>query len=215
MLMHRYVKKTEKKKISVKDDIWNSFESFEESRKNIDVLSGGGSEDNEICKFCNQSSLINHTSEGIIICGNEKCGYINDIIIDSKAEWRYYGVSDSKCSDPTRCGLPTNSLLPASSLGSIVLCNGRSTYEMRKIKKYHTWNAMPYKERSLYGVFDTMNVRAVNNGISPCIVEDAKRMYKQLSEHRISRGATRQGLIASCIYIACKLKNVQKRKRNC
>lgn len=205
------MKKTTKKKcFSVNDNIWESFNSFEDSKKKIDISEDEESEDNEICKFCNQSTLINHINEGLSICSNEECGYVNDCIIDSKAEWRYYGVSDSKCSDPTRCGLPTNSLLPESSLGSIVLCNGRSTYEMRKIKKYHTWNAMPYKERSLYGVFDTMNVRAVNNGISACIVEDAKRMYKKLSEHRISRGANRKGLIASCIYIACKLKKVPR-----
>lgn len=197
-------------KLSVNDNIWESFNSFEASKREKNILEGEISEDNEICKFCNQSTLINITSEGISLCTDENCGAINDVIIDSKAEWRYYGISDSKCSDPTRCGLPTNLLLPESSLGSIVLCNGRSSYEMRKIKKYHTWNAMPYKERSLYGVFDTMTIRAVNNGISACIVEDAKLMYKKLSEHRISRGANRKGLIASCIYIACKLKKVPR-----
>ena len=44
-----------------------------------------------------------------------KCGNIKDVTLDYNAEWRYYGNEDSKMSDPTRCGLPTNELLPESS----------------------------------------------------------------------------------------------------
>ena len=35
-------------------------------------------------------------------------------------------------------------------------------------------------------------------------------MYKILSEAKISRGANRKGLIASCIYTACKIKKVPR-----
>ena len=81
---------------------------------------------------------------------------------------------------------------------------------MRKIRQYHTWNAMPYRERSLYNVFDTITLRAKNSGISTCIIEEAKTMYKLISENKISRGPNRKGLIASCIYIACKIKKVPR-----
>jgi len=162
----------------------------------------------DLCKFCDSDNLVNDETNGIKIC--KDCGKINDKIIDYGAEWRYYGVDDSKSSDPTRCGLPCNYLLPESSLGSVIGLSGNDSFEMRKIRKYHTWNAMPYKERSLYSVFDILTVRAVNNGIPACIIEDAKRMYKTLSEQKISRGSTRKGLIASCIYIACKLKKVPR-----
>ena len=85
--------------------------------------------------------------------------------------YRYLVSEDSKFSDPTRCGLPTNQLLPESSLGSTVSFKYGESYEMRKIRNYHLWNAMPYKERSLYNVFETLTVNATNNGISPSIVE--------------------------------------------
>ena len=35
-------------------------------------------------------------------------------------------------------------------------------------------------------------------------------MYKKLAETRISRGSNRKGIIASCIYKACKIKNVPR-----
>ena len=40
---------------------------------------------------------------------------------------------------------------------------------------------MPYKERSLYNVFDSIQVRAINNGIPLCIIDEAKNLYKQIS----------------------------------
>ena len=61
---------------------------------------------------------------------------INYEIIDSNPEWRYYGNDDSKYSDPTRVGLPTNALLPQSSLGSTISFKYGESYEMKKIRNY-------------------------------------------------------------------------------
>ena len=156
----------------------------------------------ELCSNCNESTIINNN--GQIIC--KHCGDINYEIIDSNPEWRYYGNDDSKYSDPTRVGLPTNALLPESSLGSTIGFRYGESYEMKKIRNYHLWNAMPYKERSLYNVFDSIHVRAINNGIPVCIIEEAKNLYKQISDVRIHRGSNRNGIIASCIYKACRLQ---------
>jgi transcription initiation factor TFIIB len=155
----------------------------------------------ENCTNCD-NELTN--IEGEMIC--EKCGIINYGLIDFNAEWRYYGSEDSKFSDPTRCGLPTNALLPESSLGSSISFKYGESYDMRKIRNYHLWNAMPYKERSLYNVFDAIQVRAINNGIPICIIEEAKLLYKKISEIRIHRGSNRSGIIAACVREACMLQ---------
>ena len=157
----------------------------------------------DICGNCKSDNLINDS--GQIICKN--CGNINYDIIDTNPEWSYYGSEDSKYSDPTRVGLPTNNLLPQSSLGSTISFRYGESYEMKKIRNYHLWNAMPYKERSLYNVFDNIQVRAINNGIPLCIIEEAKNLYKQISDVRIHRGSNRKGIIASCIYKACRLQD--------
>jgi len=157
---------------------------------------------NELCSKCKTGTIINNN--GQIICKN--CGDINYEIIDSNPEWRYYGNDDSKYSDPTRVGLPTNELLPESSLGSTISFRYGESYEMKKIRNYHLWNAMPYKERSLYNVFDSIQVIAINNGIPLCIIKEAHNLYKQLSDVRIHRGSNRSGIIAACIYKACRLQ---------
>jgi len=155
-----------------------------------------------ICNICNSNNLEELNSE--IIC--KDCGTILECVIDCGAEWRYYGSEDSKFSDPTRCGLPTNALLPQSSLGSTVCFKSGESYEMKKIRNYHLWNGMPYRERSLYNVFDSIQVIAINGGIPACIIEEAKFLYSKIAETRISRGANRKGIIATCIYKACLLQ---------
>jgi transcription initiation factor TFIIB len=81
---------------------------------------------------------------------------------------------------------------------------------MKLIRKYHMWNSMSYKERSLYNIFDSITVHAANNGIPTSIIEEAKVFYKKLSESRISRGDNRSGLIASSIYMSCKTNKVPR-----
>jgi transcription initiation factor TFIIB len=181
------------------------FDDLFDSLKPVKELPKSRSEE-EYCEKCDENSVINTCGE--FIC--HKCGNIKEMMIDSTAEWRYYGNDDSKSSDPTRCGMPTNSLLPQSSYGSTVSFRNNESFEMKKIRNYHGWNAMPYKERSLYNVFDTITVRAKNYGITPCIIEEAKIFYKKIAECKISRGANRKGLIASCIYKACKVKDVPR-----
>ena len=146
--------------------------------------------------------------DGNYIC--RKCNTIVERFIDMQAEWRYYGCEDSKVNDPTRCGMPVNELLPNSSLGSIISNQSNESYDMKLIRKYHMWNSMTYKERSLYNIFDSITVNAANNGIPTSIIEEAKALYKKLSESRISRGENRSGLIASSIYMSCKSNKVPR-----
>ena len=181
----------------LEDSIWDQFkEPVEELSETMN------------CTHC-KSDDLDIDKDGYLVC--KECHYIVSSIIDSNSEWRYYGNDDSKSNDPTRCGMPISSLLPQSSHGSIISSFYQSdSYEMKKMRKYHSWNAMPYRERSLWAVFDVLTQKASSNGIPTCIIEDAKKTYKAISENRISRGSNRLGLIASCIWGACKEKNVPR-----
>jgi transcription initiation factor TFIIB len=186
---------------NVNEELWAIFKPIQDSDEIKQVP-----KNIEMCSHCNSEDIITNNNE--IIC--ETCGTIQDEILSFDAEWRYYGPDDTKTSDPTRCGLPTNKLLPQSSHGSTIAYKWGETYEMRKIRNYHGWHAMPYKERSLYNVFETIQSKALLQGITPCIIEEAKVLYKIISEVKISRGQNRKGIIASCIYKACKIKDVPR-----
>ena len=194
------------------DSVWGLFNSFKDDGL-IPIQESDKDKDKEVhvvlekmrCKDCGNQEII--LEDGDYVC---KCGAFVCRFIDMTAEWRYYGAEDSKGADPTRCGLPTSDLLPGTALGSVIGYSKNESYDVRIMRKYHLWNSMNYRERSLFGIFDTLTTNATSNGIAKNIIEEAKVLYKKLSEMKISRGDNRCGLIASCIYVACKNNKVPR-----
>ena len=155
------------------------------------------------CDCCGFSLVV--TPEGFPACTNRSCGVIYTDTLDQSAEWRYYGADDSSSSDPTRCGMPINPLLKESSFGCKVLVNGKSTYEMRKIRRYTDWLGMPYKEKSQYDEFQRITILGSQGGIPKLIIDDAMRYHKKISEAKTFRGLNRDGIIAASIYVAARV----------
>ena len=160
------------------------------------------------CDNCHDETIKN--IKGELIC--TRCSKTSGIYIDSSAEWRYYGSEDSRSSDPNRGGMPTssNSLLKEFYLGSIISSRYNESYEMKIIRKRNIWISSCYREKSLITVFESMSSRAKKYGIPNCIIEEAKYIYKQVSELKISRGENRVGIIASCLYISCCTNNSRR-----
>jgi len=185
--------------LNTDDEIWSLM-------KELQVMDDIKADDEIPICGCGSTKIV--VEDCMQICA--ECSSIISKVIDNTAEWRYYG-GDSKCDDPSRCGLPTNSLLPKSSLGSMIGGNKYSSnYDIRLIRKYQMWNAMPYNERTLWNVFDKLTQVSLSNGIPQKIIDDAKVLYKRASEKKISRGDNKEGLIASCIYHACSLNNLPR-----
>ena len=157
------------------------------------------------CELC--GSGLSFGEDKFLTCSNVKCGTIYKDTLDQTAEWRYYGSEDNKSSDPTRCGMPVNPLLKESSYGCKVICNNRSTYEMRKIRRYTDWQSMPYREKSQYDEFERINIMARNAEIPKLIIDEALRHHKNISELKTFRGCNRDGVIAASIYIACRIND--------
>jgi transcription initiation factor TFIIB len=160
-------------------------------------------ENKKQCRECNSENIFKDKDEGYLTCLD--CGLRLEELVDNSPEWRFYGSADNKQSDPTRCGSVINPLLPKSSMGTIIA--GRGNYNMKKL---HGWNTMPYKERSLWLVFNIIQNNCINGDLPVCISDVAKVLYKDLSEKIISRGKVRKSLIACCVYFACKKKNVAR-----
>jgi hypothetical protein len=49
-----------------------------------------------------------------------------------------------------------NNLLPKSSLGSVIGGGKKDNIDMKRIRMYQMWNAMPYDERTLWNIFDKL-----------------------------------------------------------
>ena len=200
---------------TMNDDAWSLFDVLKEdlgsdnSRCGTPPTHAGTTnkeEDELVCESCKSKDII--IEDGQNVCKN--CCMIHSRIIDYGAEWRYYGVDDSRGEDPTRCGMPTNTLLPKSSLGSMVGGNRYENKDIRRIRQFQMWNSMPYWERELYRVFEKLSSATNNNGIPEKVLGDSKVLYSRASEMKISRGDNKEGLIASCIFYACAMNGVPR-----
>jgi transcription initiation factor TFIIB len=203
--------KSKKRRLTTinKVELWKIFDDEITNKSEQLECLFGSSGNRELCDHC-QCSLA-FSEEGFLVCTNNKCGIIYKDIVDQSAEWRYYGADDKQSSDPTRCGMPINPLLEASSYGCTILMNGHMTYEMRKIRRYAQWQSMPYKEKSQYDEFQIITTMAQNAGIPKMIIDDAIRYHKRISEFDVTfRGDNRDGILAASIYISCRINNLPR-----
>jgi transcription initiation factor TFIIB len=208
--------KTKKKKkestFFEKSKLWEIFDSDKKhlddssDMNNIDdesKLTCMYSSNNELCNLCNSQLMI--MDDGFPTCTSAMCGVMNRDILDYSPEWRFYGADDKNANDPTRCGNPINPLLMESSFGCKVLCGTKSSYEMKKIRKWTEWQSMPHKEKSLYDEFQFITIMAQNAGIPKIFIDDAMAIHKDISEQKMFRGMNRDGIKSASIYISCRL----------
>lgn len=140
----------------------------------------------------------------------KRCATSLGYSVTASAEYRWFGAED-RSPDPTRVGNPMNPLLPESSLGTRIIARPGEHRAMRKIRQYHLWNVMPYRERTLWNVFEGLQVRAANAGISSAIVEETKQLYAHVSPLCICRGPQKDALMAACLFESLKRHDTPRR----
>ena len=200
-------KKRRKNKIN-KKKLWDAFDNETIIDENTDLICMYERQKlapRDKCSLC--SSRLSMGADRFLICENKKCGVMYKDTLDESAEWRYYGAEDSGSKDPTRCGMPINPLLKESSYSCKVLCPGKSSYEMHKIRRYTDWQSMPYREKALYDEFQKIINIANINGIPKIIIDEAMKLHKKISEKKTFRGLNRDGIIAASIYISSRINN--------
>jgi transcription initiation factor TFIIB len=168
------------------------------------------------CETCDTKEfIVEDTSNGFMVC--TKCGQVLDGVMDFGPERHNY---ENDTTQDARTSMAVSKLLPTSSLGTQI-SGGNWKSHMRRL---HEWNIMPYKERSLSYVFKELGEKCKKANLLKCIEDDAKIMYKTISECKhakgknmgkniIIRGVNRKSLIAACIFFACRRKNMTRSPR--
>ncbi len=179
----------------------------------INLLKDEATEDDEktyetrddSCPICESSENIQHDRKNaIVVC--TKCGFVIDTIMDDNPEWRNY---EDDVADTSRCSHPVSYLLPQSSLGTTIGGKGKN-----RLKILHSWNTMPYKERSFNVILKKIEEICARGKISKNIEHDAKILCKQViqgtyvnegeEKNIIIRGLNRNSIIAGAIFFACR-----------
>lgn len=150
------------------------------------------------CDHCGKE-FDEFTIDDYLSC--KACGTVKDKILDSMAEYRYFQQED-RGGDPSRVGAPHDPRLPECSLGTFILGGGGKA--MYRIRKYHSWNMLTYKERSMLQIYERLNIIATNHGLSNKIIESTKNLYQQMIDVCDRRGLNRDCILASSLYTSLK-----------
>ena len=174
------------------------FKQIREPENTIleEKIEGFSDIENFKCPFCKESTLL--VEDGSFVCTS--CGKENGVIISDKQEWRSY--ADSYGGDTSRCGMPSNPLLPQSSLGTISTGNTKYGFSRMQIQ-----NAMPSHEKARLDAIKIIKSASDKLEISGVLSDMACYLYVKLTENaKVKRGPVRVGLMANCQYAICKRK---------
>ena len=154
--------------------------------------------DMDVCPYCSESDCFD--MKDVMTC--KSCGHIVSRPFDTSAEDRFFS-NDDRGGDPTRVGQPQNPNLPQASLSTVML-GGKGSKNMYKVCKYHAWNAVPYKERSLIQAHECLARIGLNHGINQSATESAWHMFITIKEVAGRQGLSRDAMLGGCMYLVLK-----------
>jgi len=158
------------------------------------------------CKNCKSINLVIDNTKGYRVCTD--CAVINDEYLDENPE---LVTNDGEVIN-SRYGAPSSFFFPKASLGTKIVSKGYS-----RLSLLQKQGQMPYKEKSLMDVLETIQSKCKKYGITQTIIDSAKILYKKVSESVHSKGKrkgkniimrciNRRSMIAACLFHACKLQ---------
>jgi transcription initiation factor TFIIB len=163
-----------------------------------------------------ETNIQNDDDQYICACGGIKtfqyelptcttCGRVDDVFISDEAEW--IGGPDSE-DDPSRVGIPVNSLLYSGSWGMGTLIKGKSCQRMAKISLHSSMN---HRDRALHHAYTQLDhICKGKLKLHDVVIEKAKVIYKKFNEEKLTRGAVRSGIKANCVLFACNEQGVSR-----
>lgn len=155
--------------------------------------------DPDTCPHCFNTDCLDLSE--LITC--KECGYVVARPFDNSAEYRYFS-QDDRGGDPTRVGAPQDERLPEASLGTVILNTYGTAKAMYRVRKYHSWNTVPYKERSFIQTCERLSLIGLNSGINQSIIEESKNLYVTLQDIGGRQGLSRDALLSACLYTSLK-----------
>ena len=159
------------------------------------------------CKSCKSQNLVIDNMKGHLVCTD--CSVINKEFLDENPD---ITNNDGEGSNNSRYGTPASFFFPKASLGTKIVSKG-----FNRLSLLQKQGQMPYKEKSLMDVLETIQHKCKKYGITQSIIDSAKILYKKVSEsvhikgkrkgkNIIMRCINRRSMIAACLFHACKLQ---------
>ena len=163
------------------------------------------------CPSCLNKKIITDENTGELFCG--KCGLVlNDKITNTGAEWRSFSSDEG---NKARTGAGTSLTMHDMGLSTVIGAVNKdatgkplSASVKSSIERLRTWDsrsqANSSADRNLRQALNEMNKLKDKLALTDAVIEKAAYIYRKAMERKLVRGRSIQGLVAACLYAACR-----------
>lgn len=152
------------------------------------------------CRNCGElHNIVEDYKAGYNVCGNCGC-VIGNRIIDEGCEWRNF--SDANSPNLSRVGSANNPLLDVETYDTIISAE-KTSFGMN-LSKTQMRSSMRGPEQSLINGFNLISALCDRANMTKTICDRAKFNFKTVEEKKIAKSKSHKGIVAACIYIACR-----------
>jgi transcription initiation factor TFIIB len=163
------------------------------------------------CPACGDKKMVTDQNTGELFCG--KCGFVvTDKIEDTGAEWRSFASDEG---NRARTGAGTSLTMHDMGLSTVIGAANKdatgkplSSGVKSSIERLRTWDsrtqAHSSADRNLRQALNEMGKLKDKLALTNAVIEKAAYIYRKSMERKLVRGRSIQGLVAACIYAACR-----------
>ena len=158
-----------------------------------------------MCEACN-TALVPH--DGFMVCRD--CGLCTSRDIDTTQEWR--NLDDNKGgSDPSRVSVPNNTLMPETSVGSMVAYgSGKKAQYANIIRTMNNWSMLSYKDSTILKRFKHITTVCKNANVLDSVIEEIKVVYYKISQVKAARRNKLHALMAVSVIIGHEIAGYER-----
>ena len=171
--------------MSLLEEIWAQVDS---------LLAVEETEDPDSQWYCRCGGVKMFERGELPVC--TECGIVEDTFLSDEAEWTG-GAEDTV--DPSRCGAADTPFFSKGWNMGTIIRNGS-----KKMTKIHFHMSMNHCDRSLFHAYAEIERAGRLIKCSDVVIDNAKLIYKEFSEKKLTRGDVRAGIKANCLFQACK-----------
>ncbi|MEM2160186.1 MAG: TFIIB-type zinc ribbon-containing protein [Candidatus Nitrosotenuis sp.] len=163
------------------------------------------------CPSCAKNTIQVDAVTGEVYCRN--CGYVAaEKIEEAGPEWRSFANDES---DKSRVGAATSLTMHDMGLSTVIGSADKdatgkplSASMKNSIERLRTWDsrtqAHTSADRNLRQALNELGKMKDKMGLADAVIEKAAYIYRKAMEKKLVRGRSIHGLIAACLYAACR-----------
>jgi len=163
------------------------------------------------CPSCTKTKMILDEDKGELFCGF--CGYVApEQVVQDGPEWRSFSADGG---DRSRVGAGTSITMHDMGLSTVIGTQNKDATgkpldsSMKKsINRLRTWDSRSQAhtsvERNLRQALSEMDKLQDKISLPSSVIEKAAYIYRKAIEKKLVKGRSIQGLVAACVYAACR-----------